>query len=140
MYLIVMVSRTLNYFKFILNEILGSSSQSRHRLKKEIDTIKEYNLDKSQLAFTLGKKFLNNGQLTMLIYTDTTIFSDEMNEYIEKYSDNGTDTESSSEKITSSTINQHIYKYAPKSGSIDNNDEMLIFLKKKLESKKYGGL
>jgi hypothetical protein len=135
-----MVSRTLNYFKFILNKILGSSSQSRHRLKKEIDIIKEYNLDRSQLAFTLGKKFLNNDQLTMLIYTDTTIFSDEMNEYIEKYSDNGTDTESSSEKINSSTINQHIYKYAPKSGSIENNDEMLIFLKKKLESKKYGGL
>ncbi len=139
-----MVSTNMNYLIDIRENIsnkfsikfLESMSLSQHWLKKEIDIIKEYNLDKSQLAFTLGKKVINNGQSTMVLYTDTTIFSEEMNEYNERYSDNETDTESSSDKTT---IDHFIYKYAPKSGSRETNDEMLVFLKKKLESKKYGG-
>jgi hypothetical protein len=97
-------------------------------------------MDRSQLAFTLGKNVLNNGQSTMMVYINTTIFSEEINEYNEKYSDNETDTESSGDKTNSSPNTQTIYKYAPKCGTNGNSDETLVFLKKKLETKKYGGL
>jgi hypothetical protein len=124
----------IKYFS-ILDEI----PQPSH--KKEIDTIKEYNLEKSQLAFAVGKKILLNGQSLMHVYLDTTIFSDQMDEKDEKdekQSDSETDTESSSEKLSSSSSDRYIYKYAPQSGIVGNNDEMLIFLKIKLEIKKYG--
>jgi hypothetical protein len=106
-----------------------------------METVKEYNLEKSQLAFTVGKKILVNGQSLMHVYSHTTIFSDQMDEKDEKderQSDSETDTESSSEKLSSSSSDRYIYKYAPQSGISANNDEMLIFLKKKLERKKYG--
>lgn len=75
----------------------------------------------------------------MQIYPNTTIFSDPMDENDERQSDTDTDTESSSDKTTSIASNHHIYKYAPRSSIIGNNDEILVFLKKKLEQKKYGG-
>jgi len=74
----------------------------------------------------------------MHAYLDTTIFSDQMDEYDERQSDSGTDRESSSERSSSSSSNPYIYKYAPQSGIIGNNDEMLIVFKKNLEIKKYG--
>ncbi len=123
--------------------ISDDSSQNtplfQHSVNQEIDIIREYNLEKCQLAFTLGQKILINGRLSTRLYTDTTIFSDEMNENDEKQSDPDTDTESSSERTTSSSSYQYIYKYAPRSGIVGNNDEMLLYLKRKLEQKKYGG-
>jgi hypothetical protein len=71
----------------------------------------------------------------MHVYLGTTIFSDQMDEKDEKQSDSETDTESSGE---TPSCNRYIYKYAPHNGIVGNNDEMLIFLKKKLERKKYG--
>ncbi len=126
-------------FQLISDQILQNTPVSQQSLQKKIDVMKEFNLEKSQLAFTLGKKVMNNGQLSMLIYTDTTIFSDPMDENDERQSDTETDTESSNEKAISSSLNNCIYKYAPRSGLAGNNDEMLIFLKNKIEAKKYGG-
>jgi hypothetical protein len=74
----------------------------------------------------------------MRLYPDTTVFSDYMDENNERVSDTETDAESSNNKLTSSSSNNYIYKYAPRHGIIGNNDEMLIFLNKKLERKKYG--
>jgi len=116
--------------------ILEEVCQYSH--KNEIDIIKEYNLEKSQLAFTVGKKILLNGESSMHVYSDTTIFSDQMDENNERQSETETDTESSGERPSSPSSNRYIYKYAPQSGIVGNNDEMLIFLKKKLEIKKYG--
>ena len=76
-----------------------------------MNIITEYNLEKSQLAFTVAKKIIDNNQSAMLLYIDTTIFSDEMDENDEKQSDTETDTESSSEKQTSTGSNHYIYKY-----------------------------
>jgi hypothetical protein len=106
-----------------------------------METVKEYNLEKSQLAFAVGKKILVNGQSLMHVYLDTTIFSDQMDEKDEKdekQSDSETDTESSGQRPSPSSSDRYIYKYAPQSGIVGNNDEMLIFLKKKSERKKYG--
>jgi hypothetical protein len=122
----------------ILDDISQNTPLFQHSVNKEIDIIREYNLEKCQLAFTLGQKILVNGRLSTRLYTDTTIFSDEMNENDEKQSDLDTDTESSSERSTSLSSYQYIYKYAPRSGIVGNNDEMLIYLKRKLEQKKYG--
>jgi len=76
----------------------------------------------------------------MCLYTDTTIFSDEMDENNDRLSDTDTDTESSNDRQSSPSYNRYIYKYAPKRGVIGNNDEMLIFLKKKIAPKKAGDL
>jgi hypothetical protein len=101
--------------------------------------VQEYNLEKSQLAFTLGKKLIINGQSSMLLYAHTTIYSEVMDEYDEKQSDTDTEPESSStERLNLSPPNRFIYKYAPRSGLVGNNDEMLVFLRSKLELRKYG--
>ena len=75
----------------------------------------------------------------MLLYTDTTIFSDAMDENNDRQSDTETDTDSSGDRPASSSYNRYIYKYAPKCGIIGNDDEMLICLKKKLVPKKSAG-
>jgi hypothetical protein len=104
-----------------------------------MDTIKEYNLDRSQLAFTLGKKTIINGQISMFLYPHTTVFSEEMEEYNEKKSDTDIETESLAEESNPLSSNRHIYKYAPRCGFIGKRDEMLVFLRNKLEPRKYGG-
>ena len=80
-----------------------------------------------------------DGQSSMLLYANTTIYSEEMNEYDEKQSDTDTEADlSPTESPNVSSRNHYIYKYAPRSGVVGTNEEMLIFLRTKLESKKYG--
>ncbi len=42
------------------------------------DMIREFNLDRLQLAFTLGKKTIVDGSLVFVAYACTTQFSDEL--------------------------------------------------------------
>jgi hypothetical protein len=126
-------------YLLILDHNSQDTSLAQLPIRRDIDLVQEYNLEKSQLAFTLGKKLIINGQLSMLLYAHTTIYSEAMDEYDEKQSDTDTETESSStERLNLSSPNRFIYKYAPRSGLAENNDEMLVFLRSKLELRKYG--
>lgn len=121
---------------------LGEDLQQNHSLRQlssAKDTISEYNLGKSQLAFTIAKKVTMNGQTFMVTYPDTTIFSDEMIEGGGNESDPDNDTSSSNEPLKSSASICQVYKYAPKYGFDTSIEDMVIFLTNKLEVKKYGG-
>ncbi len=92
------------------------------------DTIKEFNLDRPQLAFTLGRK--TDGNLCVF-YTCTTQFSDEI-----EITGRGSDSDRS--HIPKPSICQ-MYKYAPRNGYTDGNDEVLMFFTNKLKQNRYGG-
>jgi hypothetical protein len=104
-----------------------------------MDVIKEYNLERSQLAFTLGKKLILNGQTSMLLYPHITVLSEEMEEYCERKSDGDIETNSLTKESNPLSSNRHIYKYAPRIGFVGQRNEMLIVLRNKLEPRKYGG-
>lgn len=103
------------------------------------DTIRQYNLDKSQLAFTIGQKENPNEAFPSKIYTATTVYSDIMVKNTHKDVDEQTTNSASAVENQSSTPQSTVYKYAPKSGSMNGNDEILIFFRKKLRIQKYGG-
>jgi hypothetical protein len=109
------------------------------QLSASKDTINEYNLGKSQLAFTVGQRVQNNGQISINLYSDTTVYSDEMIEGVGKESEAENDTQSMSGRQNTSPSICRVYNYAPRSGFAESNDDMLIFLTTKLEPKKYGG-
>jgi hypothetical protein len=103
------------------------------------DTINEYNLDRSQLAFTIGKKIINNGQIFISLDPSTTVFSEEMIEGAGKESDGDNDIPSPNEKPIPSPPICRVYKYAPRYGFDGSQEDMVLFLTSKLEPKKYGG-
>ena len=91
------------------------------------DTIREFNLNKAQLAFTVSKKVIENNGVTQISYAHTTIFSDELTEPVR-------DPEPSP---TPSIC--HMHKYAPRKGSVNGGDEVLIYFTNKIKRGKYGG-
>jgi hypothetical protein len=122
---------------FLFNEVSASVAQP----SSPKHTIKEFDLKKSQLAFTVGKKTLVEGIPTLIVFAYTTVFSDEMTETIRRDSDSdNAPTESTTVRSHSSkSSNCRMYKYAPRHGYADSNDEVLIFFTNKLRTKKYGG-
>jgi hypothetical protein len=144
-YLILMVSLHLLRQTLIINQtllILDQTSQNhspqQFPSRAEIDMMDEYNLERSHLAFTIGKKVLTNGQSSMVLYPQTTVFSAEMAEDGGKQSETDSETESSTDRISASSCNRNIYKYAPRSGFAESNEEVLVFLRNKLEPRKFG--
>ena len=104
------------------------------------DMISQYNLDHSQLAFTVCRKVRENDQLNTYMFPATTVFSEEMIEGGEKNLDGDTEVRSPNEKPLSSPPLCRVYKYAPKYGYDRREEEMVIFLTSKPEPRKYGGL
>ncbi len=100
------------------------------------DTIQEYNLDKSQLVFTVGRKIIDNNQ----IIPATTVFSEEMIEGAAKEGDVDNDIQSPNERSVASPSLCRVYRYAPKYGFHESQEDMVIFLTTKPEPRKYGGL
>ena len=62
-----------------------------------------------------------------------------MIEGVGKEADADNDNQSVTEKPNPPPSNCRIYKYAPRSGFAESNEDMIIFLTNKLEPKKYGG-
>ncbi|UJR23123.1 hypothetical protein I4U23_026144 [Adineta vaga] len=115
----------------------SSTEQSTPQLSSVKLTIKEYNLDKAQIAFTVGKKINDNGIFSMILFSSTTVFSDEMSESTVRDVDpDNVPTESN----TNESAHCNMYKYTPRSGYQNANDEVLIFYTTKLKLKKYGDL
>ncbi len=81
-----------------------------------------------------------NDNVTYISYAHTTVFSEELIEILKESESDNTTTESTTERShTSKNLNCRMYKYAPRSGYTDSNDEVLIFFTNKLKPKKYGG-
>jgi hypothetical protein len=115
------------------NVLFLSAQESTPQLASAKDTIAEFNLNKAQLAFTVGKKIIAKDSITIISYAHTTVFSDELFE-------SDVPTESTTDRShASSSSNCQIYKYAPQKGSADGNDEVLIFYSNKIKPEKYGG-
>jgi hypothetical protein len=120
---------------------LGEDLQQNHslpQLSSPKDTINEYNLEKSQLAFTIVKKTIMNSQTIIVSYPETTVFSDEMIEGVSNGSKTDNNRQSPTEK-SKSTPMCRVYKYAPRYGFDTSSEDMVIFLTHKIELKKYGG-
>ncbi|CAF3894940.1 unnamed protein product [Rotaria sordida] len=118
------------------------NEDSSPQLPSVKDTIKEFNLEKAQLAFTIGKKTMENNNVTFIVFNRTTVFSEEMAENISRESDLD-DVPSVPTIVRSHPLSPsecRMYKYAPRSGFTDSNDEILIFYTSKLKLKKYGEL
>ncbi len=114
--------------------ILDTTSQSSNAK----DTIKEFHLDKAQLAFTIGQKILidNNRTIGMIAYSSTTIFSDEIIEIVTRESHKKCIKKNYHPSNSSSC---QVHTYAPRNGYTNGNDQVIIVFNNKLKPKKYGG-
>ncbi|CAF4159896.1 unnamed protein product, partial [Rotaria sordida] len=99
--------------------------------------VHEYNLKKTQLAFTIGRKININDRFPRILDSHLTIYSDEMMEDTEKETVEDTKSTESVAQSNSPPPDCRMYKYAPRSGYTTGNEEVLIFYTKKLENK-YG--
>jgi len=120
---------------------LGEELHGNHtlpQLSSPKDTIREFNLEKSQLAFTIAKKVIKDGQTIIDPYPDTTVFSDEMIEGASNELDDDNDIQASNGRSKPSSPSCRVYKYAPRYGFDTSNEDMVIFLTHKLEPKTYG--
>lgn len=101
--------------------------------------IDEYQLNKSQLAFTLCR--LNQQENQQLWTIVSTVFSQEMIEGDGKETnvdnDNSPPTNDNNQSTTSDC---RIYKYTPRCGFPREDQDMMIILTNKVEPRKYGGL
>ncbi|CAF4936246.1 unnamed protein product, partial [Rotaria magnacalcarata] len=106
------------------------------------DTIKEFNLEKAQLAISIGKKAANTDDTIWIVYHRTTVFSDELIQQFgkESYVDCAPSGSSSVRFNSPQESDCRVYKYAPKFCYADSNDEILIFYTNRLQPKKYGEL
>ena len=104
------------------------------------DMINEYNLDHTQLAFTVGRQVPGDHQSKPDFYPETTIFSEAMIEGGSNELDGDHDVQSPNEKPISSRPLCRVYKYAPKYGFDQNEEDMMVLLTNKIEPKKYGGM
>jgi hypothetical protein len=96
--------------------------------------IREYSLDKTQLAFTVVQVSESDGNSILHPFDATTAYSDEMIE-----------SESDSDVQLSTTTNQasapscRVAKYAPKYGFAQSREDMIVVMTQKMEKKKYKG-
>ena len=117
--------------------------QSTPQLRTAKETIKEFNLEMSQLTFTVGKKVSNNGVPSLILFSSTTIFSDRMTERVTRDVDSDImSRDSNTLEPSKSSLDApcHMYQYAPRYGYQDTNETVLIFYTSKLKPKIYGGL
>ncbi len=120
---------------------LGEDLHTNHtlsQLSSPKDTIREFNLEKSQLAFTIAKIDISDGQTKIVSYPDTTAFSDEMIEGASNELDGDNDIQAPNASSRPSPPICRVYKYAPRYGFDTSSEDMVIFLTHKLEPKTYG--
>ncbi|CAF1045541.1 unnamed protein product [Adineta ricciae] len=119
------------------------NEQSTPQLTTAKETIKEFNLEISQLTFTVGKKVSNDGVPSLILFSSTTIFSDRMTEHVTRDVDSDImSRESNTLESPTSALGTpcHMYQYAPRYGYQDTNETVLIFYTSKLKPKIYGDL
>ncbi len=80
MFLILLVSFH-RYYKYDERNYIDSPSIAQ--LSSAKNTIREFNLDKCQLAFTIGKKIIANNDVIYISYAFTTVFSEDMIENVD---------------------------------------------------------
>jgi hypothetical protein len=81
----------------------------------------------------------NNGEISMTIYSDATVYSEEMIEGVGKEVDGDNEVQLTNETPVLVPSICRVYKYAPRYGFDGDQEDMVIFLTNKLEPKKYGG-
>lgn len=123
-----------------MSETIVVGEQSTPQLASAKETIKEFNLEMSQLSFTVSQKLSNNGVSSLILFASTTIFSDKMIEYIIRDTDLDNTSQESNTSASTLDASCHMYKYAPQYGYQDTNESVLIFYTSKLKPKIYGGL
>lgn len=74
------------------------------------------------------------GQKYTILYNNTTVYSEEMVENEDKQGD-----DDSASQPAPPTDEFDVTKYAPKYGTNGDNEEMLIFVSKKIDLKRNGG-
>ncbi|CAF4035794.1 unnamed protein product [Rotaria magnacalcarata] len=102
--------------------------------------VKEYNVKSMQLAFVIGIQNNINDTFPKEIVPDLTAYSEEMTDTNEKESLNENNPTDSIKKSIFPPPDCRMYKYAPRNGSTQGNEEVLIFYTKKLEENKYGNV
>ncbi|CAF3462000.1 unnamed protein product [Rotaria sp. Silwood1] len=102
--------------------------------------VQEYNLKKTQLAFTIGRKINIEDKFPTILDLGLTIYSEEMVEDAEKEIVEDTRPTESVVQSHSPPPDCRMYKYAPRYGYTTGKEEVLIFYTKKLEENKYGNL
>lgn len=104
------------------------------------DTIRQFNLHQSQLAFTIAYKVSADEKYPSGIIAETTVFSEVMVETLRKEQDEQAQSPTSQAAAAEMPATQSpVYKYAPKSGSAQGGDEVLITFREKLRVPKMGG-
>jgi hypothetical protein len=123
------------------NDLFLIAQDSTPQLSSAKDTVREFNLDKAQLAFTIAQKIIGNDTITMVLFSCTTVFSDTMIGHFrrELEPDNAPSESTTLRSHSSRSSDCHVYKYAPRHVHQNSNDEVLIFYTSKLRPKKYGG-
>jgi len=112
-------------------------------LKNHKETVIEFKLDQTILAFTIVRQYVNNNDIRTDVYTESTIFSHIMIEGEAKGKES--ETEQNTQLIDGESVTSappplcRVYKYAPRYGFDTSEEDMVIFLTNKLEPKKYGG-
>ncbi|UJR25793.1 hypothetical protein I4U23_007143 [Adineta vaga] len=116
------------------------NAQSQQLPPKQLK--KGYSLEKSQLAFTIVKKEVDQDQtLCITPFLETTAFSEIMIEIDSKGKDSENNTQPVNNRTNTSVPLCRVYKYAPRYSLNTHSEEMIIILTdKKLEPKKYGVL
>ena len=132
MFLILQVSflSSLNEKIFFLNKDAPLTPQ----LPSAKDTIDGFNLNRFQLAFTVGEAKIVHGIPSYVWFSRTTQYSEEMID-----PENATTEPTHIRPHPSSSSTCSIYKYAPQHGYTSDNTEVLIFFTSKLKTNRYGG-
>ena len=82
---------------------------------------------------------MQNGQSTMIVYANTTVFSEEMTEFDGRPIHADIETDLPNKRLKVSIDDQAVFDYAPRSGLVNTNEQMLISLNKKIDFRKHGG-
>jgi hypothetical protein len=112
--------------------------ESRPQKESVKETILEYQLDKSQLAFTIVERQIMDGQLVLAIFHETTAFSKEM---IESTSSPASKTidQYMTDSAQTLDMNYRVDHYAPRYGFCTGNEEVIIIMKGEVGKKKTDG-
>ena len=112
--------------------VVGASAQ----VSSPKETNREFQLNQAQLAFTIAQKITENDRLSTNVYTNTTVYSDELVQITEKEPDERTTSDRQSHRPSTT---RQMYKYAPRHGYTEGNEDILIFYDDKLKPGKHGG-
>ena len=104
-------------------------------------SIGELDLNRFRLAFTVGKKIIVNDIPTYIPIIRTTVLSNEFTEITSQESDEHDASTNSKKKKSrrSKSSDVQVYKWGPRQGYTDGNEQILIAFAHKLHSEKYGG-